>query len=135
MRRPDWLAHANGATGLLGATIVVSDTKALPAAYERLFGAGSVQMTDDIVPVHVGRQRLIFAGPEDFAALYPEIEPDPRLAAPFIALLTVSVGDIEATTDHLANWHIAFEAAAHGRLLVPPEEASGTHLEFVVARR
>src|SRR5258708_29168114 len=117
MRRPDWLAHANGATGLLGATIVVSDTKALPAAYERLFGAGSVQMTDDIVTVRVGRQRLIFAGPEDFAALYPEIEPHPRLAPPFIALVSLAVADIDATTAHLAVWHIAFESTAESRLL------------------
>ncbi len=50
---------------------------------------------------------------------------------PFIAVLTLSVGDPEATTDHLTNWQIAHETAADRRVLVPAGEANGAMLEFV----
>src|SRR5476649_2372710 len=49
MRRPEWLVHPNGATGLRGVTIVVGDTAPLHEAYERLFGPAKIHGTDDIL--------------------------------------------------------------------------------------
>jgi len=134
MRRPEWLVHANGATGLLGVTVVVDDTAPLVDAYERLFGPGNVHTTDDIVTVRVGPHRILFAAAEDFAAMYPEIEIAEPAAAPFIALLTLTVSDPEATIDYLTDWQIAHDALPDRRVLVPAAEANGAVLEFVAAR-
>jgi catechol 2,3-dioxygenase-like lactoylglutathione lyase family enzyme len=134
MRRPEWLVHANGATGLLGVTIVVDDTAPLLDCYEHLFGLADVHTTDDILAVRVGRHRILFAGAEDFAAMHPEIDLDGRAKPPFIALLSLAVGDPEATADYLTTWQIPYDAAADGRLLVPAGEANGAVLEFVAAR-
>jgi hypothetical protein len=134
MRRPEWLEHANGATGLLGITVVVADTAPLQEPYERLFGPANVHTTDDILTVRVGRHRILFATPQDFAAMYPELDIDERAAAPFIALLTLTVKDPEATVDYLTTWQIAYETAADRRVLVPAAESNGATLEFVRAR-
>jgi hypothetical protein len=134
MRRPEWLVHANGANGLLGVTIVVGDTAPLHDAYERLLGPANTHTTDDILTLRVGRHRIVFATAEDFALMHPELDIDERAAAPFIALLTLTVGDPEATVDYLTMWQIAHEALSDRCVLVPAEEANGAALEFVAAR-
>jgi hypothetical protein len=133
-RRPEWLVHANGATGLVGVTVVVDDTAPLQEPYERLFGPANVHTTDAILTVRVGPHRLLFAGAEDFAAMYPEIELAEGWAPPFIAVLTLSVVDPEATIDYLTSWQIDYQPVADGRVLVPQEEANGAVLEFVRRR-
>jgi hypothetical protein len=135
MRRREWLDHPNGATGLAGITVVVPDTAPLVAPYEHLFGAGCVATTDDVVTLRVGQHRIIFATPDDFAAMYPEIDVDPAAILPGVAALTVSVTDPEATADYLANWHVSFETAGRNAVLVPPDEANSALLEFVAGRR
>jgi hypothetical protein len=135
MRRREWLAHPNGATGLAGVTAIVADTAPLVEPYERLFGAGNVSATDDVVTVRVGAHRIIFTTPEDFTAMYPEVDVDPDAVRPGIAALTLTVHDPEATADYLANWHVAFEMAGQRGVLVPAEEANGAVLEFIAERR
>jgi hypothetical protein len=134
MRRPEWLAHANGAIGLRGVTIVVDDTVPLLDCYEHLFGLANVHTTDDVLAVRVGRHRILFAGAEDFAAMHPEIELDERAKPPFIALMTLTVDNIETTADYLTTWQVAYDAAADGTLIVQANEANGVALEFVAAR-
>jgi hypothetical protein len=134
IRRPEWLVHANGATGLLGVTIIVGDTAPLREAYERLLGPANIHTTDDILTLRIGRHRIVFATADDFALMHPEIDIDGRAAGPFIALLTLTVSDPEATIDYLTTWQVAHEALSDRRVLVPVEEANGAALEFVAAR-
>jgi len=126
VRRPSWLRHANGVTGIAGITVVVAATGPLRAAYETLFGA-EVVATDDVLTAHVGGHRLIFATPDDFAALYPEAPTFSR-PLPAIGALTLTSGDLARTADHLTQWHVAYEEAADGTLLVPAAEATGALL-------
>ncbi|HEX7968639.1 MAG TPA: VOC family protein [Stellaceae bacterium] len=129
VRRPDWLVHANAATGLRGVTIVVEATEPLRAPYERLFGA-AVNTTDDVMTVHAGPHRITFVTPDDFLALYPEAEFDPGRALPAMAAVTLASGDLARSADHLTQWQVPHEALPDGTVLVPPEEASGTLLIF-----
>jgi len=133
MRRPEWLVHANGATGLLGVTVIVDDTAPLADTYERLFGPANVHTTDEIVTVRVGPHRILFAATEDFAAMHPEIDLDDRATLPCIAVLTLKTIDPEATIDYFTRWQIPYEALPDRRVLVPAEEANGAALEFVAA--
>jgi hypothetical protein len=81
--------------------------------------------------VHVGAHRIVFATPDDFAALYPAAEFALARPLPAMAAVTLRARDLGRTADHLTQWHVAFEELADGTLLVPPEEATGTLLVFV----
>jgi hypothetical protein len=133
--RPEWLDHPNGVRRLIGATVIVPDTTPLQERYERLFGPANVHTTDKVISLRSGRQRLLFASRDDFAAMHPEVEPAESMGESFIALLTLSVGDLSRTADYLTNWQIDHEAPGTGRLVVPPNEAGGVVLEFVAERR
>ena len=129
VRRPAWLAHANGAAGLRGITVLVEATEPLRLAYERLFGAGVIT-TDDVLTVHAGPHRLTFVTPDDFTALYPEADVDVDRALPSIAAVTLASRDPALTADHLAQWQIAHESLPDGTVLVQPPDANGTLLIF-----
>ncbi len=48
MRRPEWLAHPNGAIGLKAVHVLVESTAPLLPAYDRLFGIVQVTTTDAV---------------------------------------------------------------------------------------
>ncbi len=127
VRRPEWLKHANGAVGVRSVAVAVPETAPLRAPYERLLGA-EVIATDDVLTVHVGRHRIIFATLEDMAALYPEAEL--TLARPLPAMVAVSLATASPAraADHLTQWQVPHEELADGTIVVPPAEATGTLL-------
>jgi glyoxalase-like protein len=127
VRRPEWLRHANAVVGIAGVVVLVEATKPLAAAYEKLFPTG-VTLTDEVLTVHAGAHRITFATRDDFAALYPEIELTQRRPLPAVAALRFLSRDLAATVDHLVRWHVAYEEARDGTILVPPAEANGTLL-------
>jgi catechol 2,3-dioxygenase-like lactoylglutathione lyase family enzyme len=127
VRRPEWLRHANAVVGIAGVVMLVEATKPLAAAYEKLFPTG-VTLTDEVLTVHAGAHRITFATPDDFAALYPEIELTTRRPLPAVAALRLLSRDLAATGDHLVRWQVAHEEARDGTILVPPAEANGTLL-------
>jgi hypothetical protein len=129
LRRPQWLDHANGAAGLDGVTVLVDDTAALREPYERMFGA-DVAMTDEVMTVHCGPHRIVFASVDDFSALYPEAEPALLPQPPALAVVMLKSRDLSRTADHLTQWQVAFEELADGAVLVPPGEANGALLVF-----
>jgi catechol 2,3-dioxygenase-like lactoylglutathione lyase family enzyme len=131
VRRPGWLIHANGAVGIAGIGVVVAETRSLRHAYDALF-PGGVVITDDVVTVHAGAHRILFATPDDFSTLYPEAD-EPTRPLPAIAALTLASSDLARTADHLTQWHVAHEELADGAIFVPPQEANGTLLIFTRA--
>lgn len=131
VRRPQWLAHANGVVGIAGVSVMVAATEPLRETYERLFGA-EVVMTDAVLTVHVGDHRLVFATPDDLSALYPEAGFALNRPLPAMAALSLLSRDLGRTADHLTQSQVAHETAGDGTLLVPPEEANGALL--IIAR-
>jgi hypothetical protein len=87
-------------------------------------------MTDEVLSVHIGRHRLHFATPDDVSALYPEAALEPRRRLPAMVALMLRVRDTAAAVDHLTRWHVAHDELADGRILVPPEVATGALLVF-----
>lgn len=127
VRRPQWLVHANAIAGIVGVTVMVEATEPLRAGYERLFGAG-VNTTDDVLTVHAGPHRMIFATPDDVDALYPQAALDLDRPLPAIVALTLRSRDLARTADHLTQWQVPHDELPGGTLLVPPEEANGALL-------
>jgi hypothetical protein len=133
MRRPAWLAHANGAIGIVGITVLVEDTAALLEPYERLFGPANVSSTDALLTVRSGRHHIVFASADDFAVMHPELEPPAANQGP-IAAITLRSQDIAVTSEYLTSWQIECEMESDGSLVVPAKEANGVALEFVASQ-
>jgi len=121
VRRPAWLAHPNGVTGIKAVHLVAEDPAALASAYRRLFGEDRVAATVRGVEVDTGRNRLVFARP---ALSGTDIPP------PAITALELRVASREATGAYLKGAGVAFMTLPDGRITVSPDEANGTALLF-----
>ena len=130
MRRPEWLSHPNGATGLKAVHVLVEHTAALLPAYDRLFGIVQVTTTDAVAAIRVGRQRLVFSTPDDFRTMHPASELDPAFSPPGIVALELGVERLQGTIDCLSGQQVAFDEMPDGSLAVPAREANGAILLF-----
>ncbi len=102
MRRPDWLVHANGATGIASATIAVQDVAAAAESYGRIFG----ELNENSLRI---------------------VQSD---AAEGLIELAVRVADADAAALCLRRNGVSFQEAAAG-LSIAPSEACGASLRFV----
>jgi hypothetical protein len=134
LRRPHWLMHANAAIALKGVTVLHPAPGSLVDSYEQLFGLAAVTMTDDVMTLHVGRHRLIFADADNIEVLHPELDFEDLGEGPAIALMTLVSGDLDRTADHFSAADIDYEEERDGSIIVPAAEASGIALEFVGRR-
>jgi hypothetical protein len=130
VRRPEWLRHPNGASGLRNIHVVASDTAALLPACDRLFGLHEVTTTDAVASVRTGPHRILFSTPDDFETMHPGVELAADFPLPGIAALELAVARREETADYLAQWQVPFDELPDGRLVVPAAEANGTVLFF-----
>jgi hypothetical protein len=119
VRRPEWLEHANGVTGIKAVHLVADDPTALAPAYRRLFGDDRVGTTVRGIEVDTGRNTLIFTRP---ALSGTDIPP------PAVSALELSVADRTATVAYLQDAGVAFMQLPDGRLTIAPDEANGTSL-------
>lgn len=134
LRRPEWLAHPNGAVGLAGMTVVVADSSGLAAAYGRLFGLGAVTRTDETVAVRVGPHVVLFAPAEAMDLLHPGFELPEGAELPLAAVMSVAVEDLKATAAVLRARGVAHDAVEGHAVMVPPDQACGVWLEFVARK-
>jgi catechol 2,3-dioxygenase-like lactoylglutathione lyase family enzyme len=130
LRRPEWLAHPNGATGLRAVTVVAAETAPLLPAYDRLFGLHEVTTTDALASVRAGHHRLLFATPDDFATMHPGVDLAADFALPGIAAIELAVADRGVTADFLIGRQVPFSRLPDGRLAIPAADATGTSLFF-----
>lgn len=129
MRRPEWLAHPNGAVAIRAVHVLVEDTAPLLPAYDRAFGLHEVTTTDAVASLRIGAHRIVFATPDDFATMHPGIEVD-DLMLPGIVALELAVTRRGATADYLTQWQLPFDEMPDGTLAVPAVEANGTVVLF-----
>jgi catechol 2,3-dioxygenase-like lactoylglutathione lyase family enzyme len=127
VRRPEWVAHANGVTGIKAVHLLAENPAALAPAYRRLFGSGSVTSTGAGIAVAVGRHSLSFATQESFGDAYPALALD-SIPLPSIAALELTVRSHTQTADFLRRSGIAITELSDGRLAASAVVANGTAL-------
>lgn len=115
MRRPEWLAHANGATGIASATIAVQDAAEAARAYGKIFGARAVQPGQDSTDIvfNTGRMHIVQSGDTEG-----------------LVELAIRVADVAAAADYLDQADVFFAEQDDG-LLIDPAEACGAFLRLV----
>jgi hypothetical protein len=139
VRRPAWLAHANGATRLTEVTVVVDRPGETVLGYAPMFGPEALWITDGAAEIETGQGRVRFVTPEGLARFYPDARPalDPSETwppTPWMAAMTVEVADIGHAAECLRQRGVpATRSANHlsaNHLIVQPEAATGALLEF-----
>ena len=120
VRRPDWLKHANGVTGIEAVHLWAHDAIPLASAYRKLFGEAWVTAESIGVTVDTGRNRLFLVQ-----------RPDGHTEPLGISFLGLRVENLAATAAYFAGARIRFDKIEPpGTLVVPPDEANGTTLLF-----
>ena len=129
LRRPEWLAHSNGAKSIVSLTVLAECPEALMGTYNRIFGPAASTPTDELVTVHSGHGLVYLVTNDGFGDLHP----DSDLAlpqTPALVLLTIGVDDLDRTAAFLfANGVKGGRKGDH--LTVDPEDSLGVGLEFV----
>lgn len=130
MRQPGWTAHPNGAVGIKTVTAVTRNPASVVEPMSRLFGSAKITETDNTVAVHTGSGVFLFATPDDLDMLHPQLHLELDTDQATLAVLSVRVGDLEATADWLTSADVPFKREASGIIGVGAEHASGVMLEF-----
>jgi catechol 2,3-dioxygenase-like lactoylglutathione lyase family enzyme len=128
VRRPEWLQHANGVTGIKAVHFVVDNPAPLAPAYRRLFGKGRVTETKDRVAADTGRNALSFTTLAAFRAAYPGFIVPANFPMPGIVALEFTVASRAETAACLKQARVAFDELPHGRLAIPADDANGAGL-------
>lgn len=132
-RRPEWLFHPNGATGIASVTVAVDDPEAARPGYEAVFGAGSTTATDRTVAVHTGSSIIMLTRPDDVTQIHPDADLEELPAAPALVALSLKVADFEATRRFLQAQGVEHGHDTKGVIRIPPAQAAGVYLEFLGA--
>ena len=132
VRRPAWLAHANGAQRLAALTVASERPAALAGAYGRIFGREALSQEDGSLAIPIGSSELRFMTPARLAARYRGIAL-PAHKTPWMAVQTVAVADLDVARAVLKQNGLAAQGD-QGRLLVGPEAATGCILELMASR-
>lgn len=126
------LDHANSAIALRSLLIRVEDPEETAHTVSRLFGIGAIARADAVLALHLGRSVLLFASPDDVAALVPDAEPGS--GAPIVAA-SVVVRSLDAARAALDAGDVDYEAARDQLRLAPADVSGGLVLDLVEERR
>jgi hypothetical protein len=91
VRRPSWLSHSNGASGIKSVSLLVADPAALTSAYARLAGREQVNRGAGELAVKIGRHRLTFTSAPRFRAKHPGVMVPDDFPTPGIVALELAV--------------------------------------------
>lgn len=131
MRRPEWLAHPNGALAIASVTVLAEAPEELAPALGRLVGSTRITTTDRVIAAHTGRGVILVADPDDVDMLHPEIEAPELGDGPVLAALSIAVADPEQAARVLADNGVPVRRDRSGAVGVAPAHANGVMLEFV----
>lgn len=127
--RADYLEQPNGACGVAEVIGLATDPDALTTAYRRIFG-DRVRQDPAGVRIEAGRAVIAFLLPAAFAERFGSYGRAFDSSAPRLGALRLRTTSPQQTQALLSAQGVRHVATAQGALLVPPDEACGTILEF-----
>jgi len=133
VRRPSWVSHSNGASGIKSVSLLVDNPAALEAAYVRLAGREQVNRGAGELAVKIGRHRLTFTTAHRFRAKHPGVAVSGDFPTPGIVALELAVRSRKRIASYLQKEGVVFDELPDGRLAVAPGEANGTIILFADA--
>ncbi len=125
-----WLAHANGARGILSVTGVAADPGDAAVAYAELFGPAAVSAGRGCVDIDVGGAILRLTTPGGLNRLYPGLPGLSDHAPPWLCGMRLAVDDLAATAAALDARGVSYLRDGERLLRLAPEMACGVVVEF-----
>lgn len=131
IRRPDFLSHPNGCTGVNSMSGIIYDTERVAEKLALLLGDESVQRNDDGVRLVVPTgQRIDLLLPRAYQARFEKPVSMPESEIPRLGAMTLCVESVSRTQKVLAANDLAFDAAKPGTIRVGPDFTCGVTLEL-----
>jgi hypothetical protein len=127
--RPDHLEQPNGACGIAEVIGVAEDLRGVEEAYGRIFG-DRLQQREGGIAIAAGSARITFLPTAAFAARFGPFGEAIAGIAPRLGALRLRTASLEQTRAVLSAGGISATETAARALLVGPDEACGTILEF-----
>ena len=116
VRRAEWLAHPNGATGIREIALRVPDPIRLTPRYEAILGARSVVEADGGLRVAAGGTVLQF-----------------KAGVPAVEHMTIAVGDVATAVQWLGRAGLAHDGGIGDETVRLPQPINGIEIRFVAA--
>lgn len=128
--KPEYLQHANTATGIKSLTVLVDDPAKLRPVYEKLFGTHDRVGRADQADIFTGHGSFRFVTADAFTRLHPGVAMPVAHKPPFIGAITLTARDVGTAAAHLRKAGVPF-VEKDGVLRIAPDHACGMVLEFV----
>jgi hypothetical protein len=129
--RPEWQTHPNGALDISRATIVAREPHEAAAIFAAMFGADAVAKAASGCVIDFGNSRVEFIPPAALVDRYGDAARSTDHRPEYMAALTIRTASLKSAARALAQNDVSFSSPKDGRLIVPPDEAMNTIVEFV----
>ncbi len=126
----NWMRHENTARSIASVVIASDDPEQSAAVYGCLFAATGKTPVSGGISIESGKARLDFLTSDRIATLYSDYGLD-QVGSLTNKVVRVEVGDLSAARAVIERNGVPFNAGETGSLIVSPENAGGTILEFV----
>jgi hypothetical protein len=130
--RADHLEQANGVRGIAEVIGIADDLAGVQDAYDRIFG-GRLQRREPGLAIAAGSARITFLPPAAFAARFAPFGEAIGRISPRLGALRLRTASLDRTRKVLSASGISATRTAEGTLLVAPDDACGTILEFAAS--
>lgn len=131
VRRPEWLRHANGVTGVRSLTSIVPHLEPVAEHYARMFGEHAIEFGREKFTIRLNdRQSLDFLTPNAARASWPHVDLAGFEDLGCLAAVALYVADIAATQAYFTKQGIDFSLADPGVLRTSAGDACGVPFEF-----
>ncbi|KAA3630754.1 MAG: VOC family protein [Proteobacteria bacterium] len=125
-----WMRHENTARGIASVVISSDDPEQSAALYGCLFAATGKTKVPGGISIESGKARLDFLTPARIATLYSDYRLD-QVGSLTNKVVRIDVGDLSAARAVIERNAIPSNTGQSGSMIVAPDHAGGTILEFV----
>ena len=133
IRRPDFLSHANGCTGVNSISGIIVDAERVADKLAVLTGAESVRESSEGVRLVMPTGQWIdLLSPQAYQARFGDPGNAAQADMPRLGAMTLCVEDLDRTQEVLAANKLAFDAPKPATIRIGPESTCGLTLEFTV---
>ncbi len=134
IRRPEFLIHPNGCTGVDEVCGIIPEAASVAARMAALFGPGAVATTDAGVRITLPtRQRVELLLPGPYRKRFGANGEFTDATVPRLGAMTLRVEDLARTGDVLDGNGVRVTESDRGRLRLGPAEGLGTIIEFTAS--
>ena len=131
IRRPDFLSHANGCTGVNSMAGTIYDANRCADKMRRLLGDDAVTMSNGGVALGVPTgQTIELLPPDSYQAKYGDIASSPEADMPRLGAMTLRVDSLDNVAAFLAQTGVTSSEPDPGVIRVAPTETCGVTLHF-----